>query len=245
MQGGARLPAFNQALAMPPARRQRTVAVACPKCGHTQPEPPTAYSTICKNCHEHFRVQEALRPTPTPPKPAIEQKRVVCFQCGTELDVPVAAASTMCKRCGSHVDLNDYYITQTVAKNFRTHGLLVIEAKGYALNTDARVGNAVIKGRFIGKLEAEGMLEIHSSANMKGSFTAGRLVIPAGHRFHWPEPLRLGGAEIGGELTADLQARGTVRLRGTARLFGAVQALNLVVEEGAVFVGRVQIGPSA
>jgi cytoskeletal protein CcmA (bactofilin family)/DNA-directed RNA polymerase subunit RPC12/RpoP len=230
---------------MPPARKQHTVAVACPKCGHTQPEPLTAYSTICKKCHEHFRVQEALHPTPTPPKPVLEQKQVRCFQCGTALEVPVAAASTMCKRCGSHVDLSDYHIAHTVSKNFRTHGRLVIEEKGYALNADALVGEAVIKGRFIGKLVAEGALELHSSANIKGSFTAARLVLPAGHHFRWPELLRFGAADIGGELVADLRATGTVRLKATARFFGAVEAGSLVVEDGAVFVGTARIGARA
>jgi cytoskeletal protein CcmA (bactofilin family)/predicted RNA-binding Zn-ribbon protein involved in translation (DUF1610 family) len=225
-----------------PPRKQRTVAVTCPKCGHTQPEPPTAYSTICKKCHEHFRVQEALHPTPTPPKPVLEQKQVSCFQCGIALDVPVAAASTMCKRCGSHVDLSDYHLAHTVSKNFRTHGRLVIEEKGYVLNADALVGGAVIKGRFIGKLVAEGTLELHSSARIKGSFTAARLVLPAGQHFRWPEPLRFGAADIGGELVADLHATDTVRLRATARFFGAVEARNLVVEYGAVFVGSARVG---
>jgi cytoskeletal protein CcmA (bactofilin family) len=219
--------------------------VACPKCGHTQPEPPTAYSTICKKCHAHFRVQEALHPTTAPTKPVFEQKQVRCFQCGTELAVSLAATSTMCKRCGSHVDLGDYRIAQTVSKNFRTHGRLVIEEKGYALNTDALVGDAVIKGRFIGKLVAEGALEIHSSANIKGSFTGGQLVVPAGQHFRWPELLRFGAADVGGELAADLLATGTVRLQATARLFGSVQARNLVVESGAVFVGTARIGAQA
>ncbi len=227
---------------MPPASKQPTVAVACPRCGHTQPEPPSAYSTVCQKCRGHFRVQEALHPTPTPPKPVLEQKRVRCFQCGTELGVPAAAASTMCKRCGSHVDLNDYHIAQTVSKNFRTHGRLVIEEKGFALNTEALVGDALIKGRLIGKLVAEGTLEVHSSAKIKGSFTAARLVVPAGHHFRWPELLRFGAADIGGELAADLCTTGTVRLLGTARFFGAVQARNLVVENGAVFVGTARTG---
>ncbi len=217
--------------------------MACPSCGHTQPEPPSAYSTICKKCHQHFRVQEALHPALAPLKPALEQKHVHCFQCGTQLDVPLAAASTMCKRCGSHVDLSDYRIAHTVSKNFRTHGRLVIEEKGYALNTDALVGDAVIKGRFIGKLVAERTLEVHSSAKIQGTLTAGRLVVPAGHHFRWPEPLRLAGADIGGELAADLHATGTVLLKATARFFGALHARDLVVESGAVFVGTARIGP--
>jgi cytoskeletal protein CcmA (bactofilin family) len=226
---------------MPPSKPDR-ISVACPKCGHSQLEPRTAYSTVCKACRQHFRLEEALQPAPQAPKPQFEQKQVRCFQCGAELAVPVAAASTMCKRCGSHVDLADYRITQTVSKNFRTHGRLLVEEKGYVLNADALVGAAVIKGRFIGKLVAEGTLEINTSANIKGSFTAGRLVIPAGHHFRWPEPMRMESADISGELVASLQTAGMVRLRSTARFFGAVQARNLVVESGAVFVATARIG---
>ena len=222
-----------------------TVQVSCPRCGYAQPEPRTAYSTVCKNCQQHFRVQEALRPTAKASPVVIEQRRVRCFQCGTELEAPKAAASTMCKRCSGYVDLSDYRISNTVSKNFRTHGWLVVEEKGYVLNTEAVVADAVIKGRLIGKLTAENILEIHSSANIKGTFTAGRLLIPAGHHFRWPEPLRLGGAEIGGELVADLHCSGTVLLKSTARLFGNVEAANLVVESGAVFVGAARIGKPA
>jgi cytoskeletal protein CcmA (bactofilin family) len=226
---------------MPPARQDR-VSVACPKCGHTQLEPPSAYSSICKKCHAHFRLAEVLRPAAEPEKPAIEQKLVRCFQCGTELHVPLAASSTMCKRCSSHVDLNDHRITQTVSKNFRTYGRLVIEEKGYVLNSEAMVREAVVKGRFIGKLTTEGNLEIHSSASIKGTISPGCLVIPAGNRFGWAEPLRVKGAEIAGELVANVTATGLVRLKSTARFFGDVEAADFVVESGAVFVGAAKIG---
>lgn len=225
-----------------PSPPKDTVPVTCPKCGHVQPEPRTAYSTRCKKCQAHYRVQEALHPAAKPAPPSIEQVHIKCFQCGTELDVPRAATSTMCKRCSSHVDLSDYQVTQTVSKSFRTHGRLVVEEKGYVLNTEARVGDAVIKGRLIGKLEAERTLEIYSSANIKGTFTAGRLVIPAGQHFRWPEPLRVGGADILGELVADICATGTVRLRASARFFGKIEAGHLVVEAGAVFVGAARVG---
>ena len=249
-----------------PSSKPARISVTCPKCGHTQPEPPSAYSTICKKCRQYFRVQETLQPAPPPPesasgqrrvragsvfdwlfkkvplKPALELKRVRCFRCGTELEVPVAATSTMCKRCGSYVDVSDYRIARPMAKNVRTRGMLVVEEKGYALNADVLVGDAIIKGRFTGKLVASGKLEIHSSARIKGTLTAARLVIPAGHHFRWPEPLRVEAADISGELVAALQTKGTVWLRSTARFFGAVQARNLVVESGAVFVGTARVG---
>jgi cytoskeletal protein CcmA (bactofilin family) len=225
-----------------PISSQDTVAVACPRCGYSQREPRGAYSTVCKNCQQHFRLEEVLRPAAKSARLTIEQRHVRCFQCGTDLEAPRAAASTMCKRCSSYVDLSDYRITQTVAKSFRTHGWVVVEEKGYLLNTDTLAGEAVIKGRLIGKIIAQGTLEIHSSAVIKGQFTAGKLVIPAGHHFCWPETLNVGGVDLAGELAADLNASGTVRLKSTARLFGNVKAANLVVEDHAVFVGRAQIG---
>lgn len=228
---------------MPPIKD--TVSVSCPRCGFSQPEPRGAYSTVCKNCHQHYRVQEALHPAAKPSRVTIEQRHVRCFQCGTELDPPKAAASTMCKRCSAYVDLSDYRITDTIAKNYRTHGWLVVEEKGYLLNTDSLAAEAVVKGRVIGKIAAQGGLEIHSTANIKGSFTAGRLIIPAGHIFRWEPPIRVGGAEISGELVANMQASGTVRLRASARMFGDIEATGLAIDEGAVFVGSASIKPAS
>ena len=102
---------------------------------------------------------------------------------------------------------------------------------------------AVVKGRLIGKLAVQGSLEIHSTANIKGALTAGRLIIPAGHHFRWEQPIPVGTAEIGGELAASVQAKGTVVLRSTGRLFGAIEAGGLVVEAGAIFVGTARVVP--
>jgi len=229
--------------------KQKTVSVTCPRCGHVQPEPRGAYSTICKECRAHFRLEDKSSVKAAAPKKAeqapIERKKVICFNCSTELDVPVAAESTMCKRCSGHVDLRDYAITATVSKNYRTHGRLVLEEKGYMMNTDSVVGDAVIKGRIIGKITAKRTLEIFSTARIKGTFTAGRLIVPAGNLLKWPETLKVEGAEIVGELVASIEATGTVVLRSSARLFGDVVAGNLVIESGAVFVGQVKIGKTA
>jgi len=227
------------------APKQKTISATCPKCGHIQQEPRGTYSTICKQCRSHFRLEEEApkaSKVPKAPKPTIELRKVSCFQCGTELEVPTAAESTMCKRCSSHVDLRDYQITQTISKNFRTYGRLVVEEKGYVLNTDSLVGEAVIKGRLIGKIVAHRTLEIYSSASIKGSFSTGRLIIPPGNSFRWPELLRIGGAEISGELVANIQSSGTVVLKSTGQLVGDIQAANFVVESGAVFVGNARIG---
>src|SRR5436190_13802020 len=194
--------------------KQDKVLVACPKCGHTQHEPATAYSSVCKHCRQYFRLEEVLRHSAKdaapPPEPTREVRRVTCFQCGTELEVSPSAQSTMCKRCSSHLDLRDYHISSAVSKNFRTRGRFVVEEGGYVFNTESVVAEAVIKGRFLGKLVAERSLEIHRSAEIKGTFKTGNLIIPATGLFRWHEPLLLGGADIAGEVVATVKAVGLV-----------------------------------
>lgn len=228
-----------------PATKQDKVLLTCPRCGHQQPEPRSGYSTVCKQCGEHIRVQEALQPARKAPSRAPKQKLITCFECGAELEVPASAESTMCKRCSRYVDLHDYRITAAVAKNFKTKGKFVIEPKGYVFNTESIVGDADIKGKFHGKLTVERSLTIHSAADIKGTLTAGRLVIPAENHFRWPDRIQVGSAEIAGELAADLRAQGTVTVKSTGRFFGSLDAENLVVEDGAVIVGKLQIGPRA
>jgi cytoskeletal protein CcmA (bactofilin family)/DNA-directed RNA polymerase subunit RPC12/RpoP len=224
---------------------QDKVKVECPHCGHSQAEPRSGFSTVCKKCGGHFHVQDALKPARKTAGPAPERRHIRCFECGAELEVPVAAQSTMCKRCSRYIDLNDYRISNAVSKNFKTKGSFAVELTGYVFNTEATVGDAVIKGRFLGKLVAEGSLTIYATAEIKGSFTAGRLVIPAANHFRWREPINVGAAEIAGELAADLRAEGTIVLRSTGRLFGNLEGGGLVVEEGAVVVGYARIGLKA
>lgn len=228
-----------------PVPRQDKVLVVCPHCGHSQHEPQGVISTVCKRCRQHIRAEELLKPAPKKAETAPELKRITCFDCGAELEVALSAESTMCKRCSRYVDLKDYHIANAVSKNFKTKGAFVVEIKGYVFNTEAIVGEAVLKGRFLGRLVAEHSLTIHSTAEIKGSFKTNRLVIPAANHFRWNDPLQLGSAEISGELVASLIATGTVVLKSTARMFGDLETANLVVEAGAVVVGRLRVGMKA
>jgi len=228
-----------------PAKKQDQILVTCPQCGHPQTEPRSAYSTRCKKCGQHLRIQDLLNPAPPAPRRAPKLRRVTCFECGAELEVPASAESTMCKQCSRYVDLHDYRITSAIAKNFKTKGALVIEPKGSVFNTESIAGDAVIRGQFHGKLAVEHSLTIYSTADIKGSLTATHLIIPAENHFRWPGSLKVGSAEIAGEFAANLCARDTVVLKATARWFGTIDARNLVVEDGAVVVGRMQIGPRA
>src|ERR1051325_5875290 len=110
-----------------PAKKQDKVLVTCPHCGHQPAEPPSAFSSACKKCGQHLRVQEILHPAPKAAERGQERKRITCFDCGAELDVPPTAESTMCKRCSRYVDLKNYVINSAVSKNFKTKGSFAVE----------------------------------------------------------------------------------------------------------------------
>ena len=225
-----------------PRSTQDRILVHCPHCGGHQPEPREVISTICRACGAHLLVPDDLQPQPRPQPARLAVKRITCFDCPAQIDVAVTAESTMCKRCGAYIDLRDYQITNAFCRNFRTKGTFVVETKGYVFNTEAMVGEAILKGRFLGKLVAERTLTIYSSAQIKGTFQAARLVIPAANHFHWTELIRVGSVEVAGELEANLRVDGTVLLKATARMFGGIEAKNLVIEDGAVVVGPARVG---
>jgi cytoskeletal protein CcmA (bactofilin family) len=227
------------------ATKQEKSLLQCPHCGHQQPGPRTAFSAVCKKCGQYFRVQDVAKVERKAPEAPPERRRLTCFDCGTELEVAVNAQSTMCKRCSRHIDLLDYSFSVAVSRNFKTKGTFVIQPKGYVFNSEAIVGEAVIRGRFLGKLIAERSLTIYSNAEIKGTFTTGCLIIPAGNIFRWKDPLKVGSAEIAGELIADLRAEKTITVSSTGRLFGRIDAGGLTVEAGGVAVGETRIGAGA
>jgi cytoskeletal protein CcmA (bactofilin family) len=201
-----------------------------------------AISTNCRSCGQYFRVQEALKPAPAKTQaPAVAHKTVTCFECGLEQPVALSAQSTMCRKCSQHIDLADYRVTSAVSKNFRTHGAFIVETKAYVFNSETRAGDAIIKGKFLGRLIVERSLTIHSTAQIKGTFQAKHLIIPFGNVVGWKELIKVGSAEIAGELVASLQAAGTVSLKSTARFFGDLTAGGLIMEDGVVLVGAVNV----
>jgi cytoskeletal protein CcmA (bactofilin family) len=229
-----------------PAKPQDRLRIVCPHCGGEQMEPRLAISTNCRQCGRHLVLQELLRPKPTKqaaaPEKTVQQRRVACFDCRTEMDVPAVAQSAMCKRCSSYIDLQDYTISSAVSKNFKTRGDFVVEPKGYLFNTNTVAQNIVVRGRVLGKIAAERSLTVYSSADIKGAtFRTPLLIVPAENCFRWKDLLRVTSVEIVGEFVGNVCADMSVILRATGRLFGDVQARNLVVEEGAVLVGQASV----
>ena len=92
---------------MPASQQPDKMQVVCPHCGHSQPEPRGAFSTVCKKCRGHIAIEDAPKPARKPAAGAQnkagiggEGRKISCFECGTELEVSPSAQSTMCKQPG-------------------------------------------------------------------------------------------------------------------------------------------------
>jgi cytoskeletal protein CcmA (bactofilin family) len=217
--------------------------LTCPHCGHQQSEARAAFSAVCKECGQYLRVQELLKPSPKALAPAREQKRIACFECAAEFDVPASAQSTMCKKCSCYIDLHDYSINNAVSKNFKTKGSFVVQATGYVFNSETVASEAAIKGRFIGKLVVERSLTLYSSAQIKGSLSAACLIVPPANQVRWNGEMKVGSAEIEGELVANLHVDHGVHVKPHGRLLGTLQAKSLVADLGAVLSVDARFGP--
>lgn len=219
---------------------KQQVLVACPRCGHEQPEHRTAYSTVCKKCRQYYRVQEVLHPAVVEPRvlpthtpdPVQELRQIACFQCNTVLDVPAHAQSTMCKRCSTHIDLQDHVINHSVSRNLRTKGRIVVEEKGFLFNTDSLAREVVLRGKFLGKIASEDALVIYTSAQIKGTVTGGMLHIPEGQVFRPAQPVEFRSALVEGEFAGHLITDKTIELGRSGLLTGVVQCGGLQIPEG-------------
>ena len=200
---------------------------------------------ICKKCRRNFRVQEVLNHVAKAPEAPVERRAITCFECGRELEVPVSAQSSMCKWCSSHIDLQDIYrITAAVSRNFQNKGIIRFGSDGLCVqhpkhSSETRSSRDGSWGNWWRKRS----LAIHSTAEIKGTFTAGRLIIPAANRFRWKEPIKVGSAEdcgrTGGESPGQ-KAQIHIEIHRLVCL-GTCRRGTLLVEEGAVIVGVARI----
>lgn len=83
-----------------------------------------------------------------------------------------------------------------------------------------------LMGRFEGKINTSGKLQVSREAHMSADVDAGAITVE-------------------GEVKGNLTATDRIELKATARYEGDLRTTKLVVEEGAVFTGNVSVGPEA
>ena len=83
-----------------------------------------------------------------------------------------------------------------------------------------------LHGRMEGKINTPGRLHVAKEAKMQADVEAGSIVVE-------------------GDVHGNLSANERIELKQSARYEGDLRATKLVVDEGAVFSGHVQVGPEA
>lgn len=83
-----------------------------------------------------------------------------------------------------------------------------------------------LQGKFEGKINTAGKLHIAREAKMNADVDAGAITVE-------------------GEVKGNLSANDRIELKASARYEGDLHASKLVVDEGAIFSGHVQVGPDS
>jgi cytoskeletal protein CcmA (bactofilin family) len=120
-------------------------------------------------------------------------------------------------------------------------------------------GSLRVEGEVKGKITAEGEVSLtpqgRVEANIQaGSITAGGRVkcnLTAKVNFSLPADSRLDGnirghnADVGGIVMGSILVKGTAKLGPRARVEGDITSKSLAIAEGAVFIGRSNMGEEA
>lgn len=83
-----------------------------------------------------------------------------------------------------------------------------------------------LHGKFEGKINTAGRLHVSKEAKMQADVEAGAITVE-------------------GDVNGNLNASDRVELKQSARYEGDLRASRLVVDEGAILVGHVTVGPDA
>ena len=87
-------------------------------------------------------------------------------------------------------------------------------------------GGVRVDGQFEGTIQTPGKVFVSKGGKLKAEVKAGHIALE-------------------GQVDGNLNAEDRIELRATAQLRGDVRASKLLVVEGATFVGRCELGPSA
>lgn len=221
----------------------KTVPLICPSCQHEEQVRPDGISVFCKKCHNAIDIQQTLHPTKQTEQKTTEVKAVLCFRCKAELTPSINAQAVLCKKCGYRNDLQDYHVKGVLSHDIETYGILDVPSNATVLNATARVRDAMIHGKYIGKLTAENEIVLKSGALFEGGLKAYSLVLESNAQCNIKKEFSVKRIVIAGHYYGNIIAGQFVELKKTANFVGSIVTQNLIVEAGASLMGEVKVGP--
>jgi len=96
-----------------------------------------------------------------------------------------------------------------------------VEIKGNVKFT----GELAFEGKLEGEVQTEGVLNLGDSAVVNGNITAQSVVVR-------------------GKVHGNITVKEKIDIKAKAELFGDIRAAKLAIEEGATFVGKIEVNPN-
>jgi cytoskeletal protein CcmA (bactofilin family) len=196
--------------------------VTCPHCHGTQSEPASAISTNCRTCGKYFKVGGKSEPRAArAPK---DNREVFCVKCGAPNLVASAALSTQCIRCSHYLELGDKVVRGVQTGKLYAYDDVLFEEGCSFKGMEATGRRMEVRGKVFSKLRATEEIIAMAGSTISGELHA--LVVR----------VERGAAVKVQELTC---AR--LLVSGTVEIGGVLTASEIVLSDGAVFSGRLQI----
>ena len=178
---------------------------------------------------------------------AIPSKQLIeCYECGYRFQLHGRVAKTNCNKCRAILDLSDHTIAKRWSGTLKTAGAVRVTAAGVIEAGSITCNDFILEGTVeAGLVCAMRRLELRPGARFsEHNLKAADLFIAPGAAIAFLEPAEYRDVEIAGTLRANLNATGTVSVKGGGFLQGEVRGQHLLVEEGGGLNASVSVAKS-
>ena len=200
--------------------------VTCPHCQGTQSEPLGAISTNCRHCGKYFKLgakSEAQKAARAPKA----TREVFCVKCGAPNIVVSSALSTQCIRCAQYLELGDKVVRGVQTAKIYAYDDVLFEEGCSFKGMEATGRRIEVRGKVFSKLRATEEIIATAGSSISGELHALTIRIERG-------------------ATVKVQELECARLlvSGAVEVSGTLTASEIVLSDGAVFLGKLHIPES-
>ena len=171
------------------------------------------------------------------------RQRIRCFECGYEFNLTGRMHSTYCPKCRTTLDLAGYTIDSDCAEPLKTLGTVVVTKRGIVNSTRIVANDIELHGKIKkSPSQAFGALIVHPGAEFaRKDIDASDLRLAEGAEIAFKAPATYRDVEVAGKLECELYATGVVTIRAGGVFEGTIHARHLVVEDGGILLGEMNI----
>jgi cytoskeletal protein CcmA (bactofilin family) len=199
--------------------------VACPHCGGTQSEPAGAISTNCRSCGKYFKL--SARTEARSARAPKANREVFCVKCGAPNLVATAALSTQCIRCSHYLELGNKVVRGVQTAKLYAYDDVIFEEGCTFKGMEATGRRIEVKGKVFSKLRATEEIVAMAGCNISGELHA-----------------LLVRVERGATVKVQVLECARLLVSGVVEISGVMTASEIVLSDGAVFSGKLNIPES-